>query len=64
MTPVTDTLLSEADLVTSALPAAVGEEIARWRAENAALQQTVATLTARVAEIRRSEARPDEMRMG
>jgi len=34
MTSVTDTLLSEADLVTSAIPAAVGEEIARLRTEN------------------------------
>ncbi len=53
MTSVTDTLLSDADLVTSAIPTAVAEEIARLRAENAALQQTVATLTARIAELER-----------
>ena len=53
MTSVTDTLLSDADLVTSAIPTAVAEEIAHLRAENAALQQTVATLTARIAELER-----------
>jgi len=36
MTSVTDTLLSDTDLVTSAIPTAVAEEIARLRAENAA----------------------------
>ena len=53
MTSVTDTPLSDADLVTSAIPTAVAEEIAHLRAENAALQQTVATLTARIAELER-----------
>ena len=53
MTSVTDTPLSDADLATSAIPTAVAEEIARLRAENAALQQTVATLTARIAELER-----------
>ena len=53
MTSVTDTPLSEADLVTSAIPTAVAEEIAHLRAENATLQQTVATLTARIAELER-----------
>ena len=56
MTSVTDTPLSDADLVTSAIPTAVAEEIARLRAENAALRQTVATLTARIAELERQLA--------
>ena len=53
MTSVTDTPLSDADLVTAAIPTAVAEEIAHLRAENAALRQTVATLTARIAELER-----------
>jgi transposase len=53
MTSVTDTPLSDADLVTAAIPTAVAEEIARLQAENAALRETNAVLLARIAELER-----------
>lgn len=53
MTSVTDTLLSDADLMAAAIPTAVAEEIARLQAENAALRETNAVLLARIAELER-----------
>ena len=53
MTSVTDTPLSDADLMTAAIPTAVAEEIARLQAENATLREMNAVLLARIAELER-----------
>lgn len=53
MMSVSDAPVGNDDLAAFAIPAAAAEEIARLRAENATLRQTVAALTAHVAELER-----------